>query len=166
MTDMGLDAAGGRPGGGGASDRGDAEAATAGSSRAAAAALVVAMGVGSLVLWIGLPLGWLWLAGRLSEDYPTIYLIALAAAPLSMVLFGWGLYRLNRVYMRVSGAPVPSAGRQRSAWMRSMRDDRNLRAPKNVLDTFMAISVAIAFVLFLIWFFFFAGSSLPLSGAE
>jgi hypothetical protein len=42
-----------------------------------------------------------------------------------------------------------------------MRGEDEGRAERTVLDVVMVISVAIGFVAMGIWFFFFAGSSLP-----
>ena len=42
-----------------------------------------------------------------------------------------------------------------------MRGEDDSRPPRSVLDVVMVISVSIALVIFGIWFFVFAGSSLP-----
>ncbi|MND07771.1 hypothetical protein D3C83_299880 [compost metagenome] len=46
-------------------------------------------------------------------------------------------------------------------WHRGLRSENEGRAPRTVLDVVMVISVAIGVVAMGIWFFFFAGSSLP-----
>ena len=51
--------------------------------------------------------------------------------------------------------------RVRAPWHRSMRGDEDSRPPRSVLDVVMVISVSIAVTAMAIWFFFFAGSSLP-----
>jgi hypothetical protein len=45
--------------------------------------------------------------------------------------------------------------------MKSMRGERERKRRRSVLDTVMIISVGVALVLSAIWFFGFAGSSLP-----
>ena len=45
--------------------------------------------------------------------------------------------------------------------MKSMRGERDRRRRRSVLDTVMMISVGLALVLSAVWFFGFAGSSLP-----
>jgi len=45
--------------------------------------------------------------------------------------------------------------------MRSMRGERSSTRKRGVLDTVMIVSVGFALALFGIWFFGFAGSSLP-----
>jgi hypothetical protein len=42
-----------------------------------------------------------------------------------------------------------------------MRGDDDSRPPRRVLDVVMVISVSVALTAFMIWFLFFAGSSLP-----
>ena len=49
----------------------------------------------------------------------------------------------------------------RAPWLQSMRGDRQAQRRGGVLDRVMIVSVAMAVVLFAIWFFAFAGSSLP-----
>ena len=46
-------------------------------------------------------------------------------------------------------------------WMRSMRGERDSTRKRGVLDTVMIVSVGLALVGFGVWFFGFAGSSLP-----
>jgi hypothetical protein len=131
------------------------------AGRALLAALLIAlMAIGSVVLWLGIPVGWVYLASRVAKSsQPSMgpYLLILVGIPASMVVVGKLLSRLNRTYGAVTGAAP--AGRSRSAWMRSLRDQRG--RPRTMLDVVMVWSVALALVCFAIWFFVFAGSSLP-----
>jgi hypothetical protein len=128
----------------------------------AALILILLMIVGSLVLWIGIPVGWIVLASHLTDtSAPTLgpYVLVIFGIPVSMFLFGRFLYRLNALYGDVTGnTPHVQA---RSAWLKSMRGERENTRPRTVLDVVMIASVSVAVVAFLIWFFFFAGSSLP-----
>ena len=133
------------------------------STRAAEAQLIALMGVGSVFLWIGIPAGWLLIASRLYSAYPKIYLVAIIFCPLTMILFGWFLVRLNGMYLGLFPSREENGRQGRAAWMRSIGADASTRQPLPVLEMFMSISVALAVVAFLVWFFFFAGSSLPLS---
>ena len=45
--------------------------------------------------------------------------------------------------------------------MRSMRGERGSTRQRGVLDTVMIVSVGLALLVLAIWFFGFAGSSLP-----
>ena len=101
--------------------------------RALAAVLIVLMAIGSIVLWLGIP--------------------------ASMVVVGKGLSRLNRTYGSLMGT-APTT-RMRSSWMKSMRGERDSERPRSVLDVVMVWSVALALLCFGVWFFAFAGSSLP-----
>jgi hypothetical protein len=124
--------------------------------------LVVAMAVGSVVLWIGIPVGWVWVASRtVKTSQPSFgpYLLVLIATPLSMWIWGKLLFRLNAVYSRLTGQTYEV--RAQLPWHRSMRGERVVRRPTTVLDMVMVVSVSLALMAFGIWFFFFAGSSIP-----
>ena len=123
--------------------------------------LIVAMSVVSLIMWIGVPLGWLWIAAQVSSDYQTIYLWALFAIPVTMVGVGWVLFRLNAVYVRVSNE---ADGPRQTTWLRSQAADRSSSEPKRAIDIIMACSVGLAVALLALWFFVFAGSPLPGAG--
>ncbi len=118
------------------------------------------MAVGSVVMWLGLPLGWLFVASRLSgSSRPSmaVYVLVLAAIALSIAAMGKLLAGLDRAYGRLECVERPAG---RAAWLRSMRDDRERRRG-TVLDIVMAWSVGLALLAFGLWFFLFAGSSLP-----
>ena len=128
----------------------------------AAPLLIAAMGVGSIVMWCANPIFWLWLASKMtSSSQPSIgpYLLVLAGTVVTMVVIGKGLGRLNALYGRITGQG--SSPRAQLPWLRSMRGERVSTSPTTVLDVVMIVSVALALVVMGIWFFFFAGSSLP-----
>ncbi|MEN3280649.1 MAG: hypothetical protein V7607_1789 [Solirubrobacteraceae bacterium] len=130
--------------------------------RMLAALLIVLMAIGSIVLWLGIPVGWLYLGSRIAKSsQPSMgpYVLILAGIAMSMIVVGKLLSRLNRTYGAVTGA-APAA-RSRSAWMRSLRGERDGGRPRTILDVVMVWSVALALVCLAIWFFAFAGSSLP-----
>jgi len=130
--------------------------------RLAAALLIVLMAIGSILLWLGIPIGWLYLVSRLvSSSQPSMgpYVLVLVGIPTSMVVVGKALSKLNRVYGDVTGT-TPHV-RMRSPWMKSMRGERDSGRPRTVLDVVMVWSVSLALLCFGIWFFLFAGSSLP-----
>ena len=130
--------------------------------RMLAALLIVLMAIGSIVLWLGIPIGWLYLASRIARSsQPSMgpYVLILVGIPASMVVVGKLLSRLNRTYGAVTGA-APAA-RSRSAWMKSLRGERDSGRARTMLDVVMVWSVALALACFAIWFFAFAGSSLP-----
>jgi hypothetical protein len=135
---------------------------TALGKKLAALILILLMIAGSLVLWIAIPVGWIVLASHLtSSSSPTLgpYVLVIFGIPISMFLFGRFLYRLNALYGNVTGN-TPHV-QVRAAWLKSMRAERGDTRPRTVLDVVMIASVSVAAIAFAIWFFFFAGSSLP-----
>jgi hypothetical protein len=131
-------------------------------TRPIAVLLVLLMAVGSIVLWIGIPVGWVWVASRtVKTSQPTLgpYLLVLCATPITMWIWGRLLFKLNDVYSRVTGQT--SEVRTQLPWHKSMRGERNSGRQTTVLDLVMMISVSVALTAFGIWFFFFAGSSIP-----
>ena len=76
-----------------------------------------------------------------------------------MWVVGKLLYRTNHVYERVTGQDAEV--RVQLPWHKSLRDSANSGRRTIVLDIVMIASVSIALTAFGIWFFFFAGSSLP-----
>jgi hypothetical protein len=124
--------------------------------------LVGLMAVGSVALWIGIPVGWLYVASRLSDSsQPRMgpYVLVLVGIPATMIAMGKLLAVLDRAYGRVTGT-TPHA-RVQPPWHRSLRGERGSTRPRSVLDVVMVCSVSLAVVCFAVWFFLFAGSSLP-----
>jgi hypothetical protein len=130
--------------------------------RIVGAFLIALMAVGSVLLWIGIPVGWLYLASQITDSsQPSMgpYVLVLVGIPATMIAMGKVLAVLDRTYGRVKGA-TPQ-GRVQSPWHRSLRGDRRPARGRSVLDVVMVASVALAVVCFAVWFFLFAGSSLP-----
>jgi hypothetical protein len=125
--------------------------------------LVMLMAAGSVLMWIGLPLGLIWLASALTDSsQPSMgpYLLILIGLPVGMFAIGKVLGALDRAHGRITGRL--DEGPQRAAWLRSMRDQRGPRLKqRSVLDTVMIVSVVLAVVVGGIWFLAFAGSPLP-----
>ena len=113
-------------------------------------------------MWIGVPVGLIYLASRVA-DSPTPsmgpYLIVLIGLPVGMVAVGKVLGALDRYHGRVTG--LDDGKPQQAIWMKSMRGERDRKRRRSVLDTVMIVSVCVALVLSAVWFFGFAGSSLP-----
>jgi hypothetical protein len=130
--------------------------------RALEALLVLLIFVGSLVLWLGIPAAWIWIASQLVADYPSIYAVALVACPSTMAGWGWVLYRLYAIYVDVHGEP--EGERQHTAWLKSLSSERGRRRPRTVLEISMTASVTIALLTMAIWFFFFAHNYGPQLG--
>ena len=124
--------------------------------------LIALMAIGSVVMWIGVPVALIYAASRLADSpKPSMgpYLLILVGLPLGMMAVGKLLGALDRYHGRVTG--LDDGKPQQAAWMKSMRGDRERQRRRSVLDSVMIVSVGVALLLFGIWFFAFAGSSLP-----
>ena len=76
-----------------------------------------------------------------------------------MALVGKGLGILDRAHQRMTG--IGDEGPRRAPWTRSMRGERASTRRGGILDRVMIVSVGVALVAMAVWFFAFAGSSLP-----
>jgi hypothetical protein len=127
----------------------------------AAAALVALMAVGSVAMWTVIPIAGLWVASQLSDSYTQMGIVSLLAAaggiPAAMAFAGKLLARVERLHMRLTGT-APQA-RIAPTERRSLGDSRSVRL--TVLDRIMVASVLVAVIAMAVWFFAFAGSSLP-----
>lgn len=126
-----------------------------------AMALVLLMAVGSVVMWIGVPLGLIYAASQLADSSkPSAgpYLLIILGLPVGMAVVGKFLGWLDRLHGKLTGRHEE---RHRATWLRSMRAERTSTRRGGVLDTVMIVSVALALVAFAVWFFGFADSSLP-----
>src|SRR5215216_2644315 len=119
-----------------------------------AVVLVLLMASGSIVMWIGLPLGLIWLASALTDStQPSMgpYLLILVGLPVGMFAIGKLLGALDRAHGRVTGRIDDRP--QRAAWLRSMRDEGGpRRRQRSVLDIVMVVSVLLAILVGGIWF--------------
>jgi hypothetical protein len=124
--------------------------------------LIVLMAAGSVVMWLVIPFGLIYGAGHISKSQqPTmgIYVGLAFAIPALMVLMARILGRLDRAYAHVMG--IPDDKPYRPGWMKSMRAERVSNRRRTVLDIVMVFSVSLAILCSAIWFFAFAGSSIP-----
>jgi DNA primase catalytic core, N-terminal domain len=159
-TEPGLDSPNGQPGG----QTSPPEPLTP-HLRMKMLGLVIATAVAAMNAWTGAPLLAVWVgsqvqSGRVVSIWGVLTVLAVLALAEGLLL--WALTWLNRSYDRLTGRPV-TAG-QTSPWHRAKRGDRvedirsryGISAPEKVV----AGCVVAAFLVFEIWFFFFAGSSL------
>jgi hypothetical protein len=124
---------------------------------AGSALLVLLMAVGSVFMWIGVPVLWLYLASQIYESSTPsfgVYFGVLVAIAVSMALMGKLLGILNRWHMALTGQ-LPQK-REQTIWLKSMRGDAAAKRQHGILATVMAVSVGIALVLFGAWFLLFA----------
>lgn len=102
--------------------------------------VIVIMVAGSLVLWAGVPAGWLWIGSQVqgeTGDIGIALLVMFAGVIVSVVALAMLLSWLNRRHEH-------------------LREVRGL-PPAGVLDRVLVVTAAIAVVGFTIWFLGFAG---------
>ena len=109
----------------------------------ASAVLTAVIMVGaSLLLWIGVPAGWLWVGSQIqgsSGSLGTAIAVMLVGAIVSIIALAYLLGRLNRAHERLREARgVPREG-------------------PALLEVVLVVTAGIALVGFAIWFFVFAG---------
>ena len=114
-----------------------------------ALALVAIMLLGSLALWIGVPLGWLWIGSQLQARTESLG-VALGTMMVGMVLTIAALLTLlawlNRVHVELRAARGRDVG------------------GTTALEHTLVASAALAVFAYTVWFFGFSGSSpIPLS---
>ena len=134
------------------------------ANRIAQLFLILFMAIGSIALWLAVPVFWVWLASQMQKSsQPSLgpYLIVLVGIGVSVWLLAKLLAAADRAYGRASGVGVDA--RRRLPWHKSMRGERDEHTgtPPTVLTRTMVISVSLCLVCFGAWFFLFAGSSLP-----
>src|SRR2546423_1167394 len=97
-------------------------------ARPIALVLVLLMAAGSVFLWIGIPVGWIWVASHMVKtSQPSLgpYVLVIFAIPVSMWIMGRFLFRLNHLYSRLTGQNYET--RVQLPWHRSMRGERKVR---------------------------------------
>jgi hypothetical protein len=111
---------------------------------AGALLIVLIMGLGSLGLWIGTPLVWLWVGSQFqgaTESLGGALAIMFVGAVASIVLLAMLLGKLSTVY-------------RQNCVARGLPDPGNF-----VLEAVLVVSAGFTLVVFGIWFFFLAGAS-------
>lgn len=126
--------------------------------------LVVLMLLAGMMLWLGDPLIWIWIASQITtSQQPGFgpYMLVAVGILVSTIAMVVALSRLNRLYERVTGER--RMVRVRLPWMRSMRDESEAQRNREltVFDAVLVGTAFMAFATFGLWFFFIAGSSLP-----
>lgn len=111
----------------------------------AGAVLVIAiMVIGSIVLWAGTPLAWLWVGAQIqgaTQSLGTALVAAFAGVIVSVLVLASLLARLSDLY-------------------RANRVARGLDDPGHVmLEGVLVVSAGISLAAFTIWFFLFAGAA-------
>jgi hypothetical protein len=129
--------------------------------------LVTASALCSINLWTGAPLLAVWVGSKVQGNLNNLSMTAVFSVivVLSALVFllAWALTWLNAKYDDVTGRPAEA--RHTSPWLRSMRDEpeEHVRRKYGIspVERVVVVSVVAAVLVFEVWFFFFAGSSLP-----
>lgn len=129
------------------------------------AAMAAATAFLAINIWTGAPLLALWVGSQvvgttvLSMKAVFVVVIVLAVLVFAMAL---ALAWLGASYDRLVGRPT---GERRPPWLRSIRgegvQDPGYGAGITALERIIMVSVYLAVIAFLVWFFFLAGSPLP-----
>lgn len=109
----------------------------------ASAALVLLMLAGCLLLWIGVPLGWLWIGSQVqaSASLGAALMVTMAGIVASIVVIVITLGWLNRRHAELQERRHRRAGRS------------------SALEVILVSSAGLAVLAFGVWFFGFAGAS-------
>ena len=119
-----------------------------GRERLAGAFVLSVLVIACVAFWIGVPLVTLWALSKATDDFAAHLVGGLIGVPLAMALFSPVLFWLNGLYLRVTGVIARlEADEEEAGWQ------RRLRGP---LEPLLLISLGIAIVALLIWFFVFA----------
>jgi hypothetical protein len=129
--------------------------------------LVAASAICSINIWTGAPLFAVWVGSKVQGNLNNLSMGAVFSviAVLAACVFGLAflLTLINAKYDNLTGRPP--AARHTSPWLRSMRDEREEDVQRkfgiSAVERVVVVSVVAGVLAFEIWFFFFAGSSLP-----
>ncbi|HEX5822592.1 MAG TPA: hypothetical protein VFY30_12575 [Solirubrobacterales bacterium] len=129
--------------------------------------LITASALCSINLWTGAPLFAIWVGSKVQGNLNNLSMTALFSVivVLAGTVFGLAylLTLINNRYDDLTGRPT--AARQTSPWLRSMRDEREGDAKRKHgiggIERVVVVCAIAGCLAFEAWFFFFAGSSLP-----
>jgi hypothetical protein len=128
--------------------------------------LISASALAAINVWTGAPLLAIWVGSkaagesRLSMGAVGVVIVVLVACCLALT---FALTWLSARYDELTGRPAEA--RRTSPWLRSMRGEREEIARRrhgiSTVERVVVMAVVGAVLVFEVWFFFFAGSSLP-----
>ena len=120
-----------------------------------------------LNLWTGGPLFALWVGSQIQRDESSLQMSTVGLVILTLAASMFALYQalrwLDVRYGEVIGRKTGT--RQPAPWLKSISGERVPRKrppePLTPLERILVVIVVLAIGCFEVWFFFFAGSSLP-----
>jgi hypothetical protein len=117
-----------------------------------AALILLMMLVAGLVLWLGVPVAWLWIGSQVQG--------VTGSLPLALLVMAVGVVASIVVIVSILGWLSRKHGETRGA--RGLDDHGHV-----ALEGIMVVTAAIAVVGFVAWFFLFSGSSpIPIMGGQ
>ena len=115
---------------------------------------------GIALLGVGVPLLWVWIASKMADTFLKVPMVPL----LVMVAGLFVTYTALAAVVTRFDKERAAAGPARMSWNRAMTDTRHGGPQLTQFErVFVTTAIIVAFA-FEVWFFLFAGSSLPGSG--
>jgi hypothetical protein len=129
-------------------------------------AMVAATAFLAVNLWTGAPLIALWVGSQVvGQTVLSMQAVGVVVVVLAVLLFtmSMALAWLSREYDRLNGR---EPGEQRLPWMRGMSGSEGIEQPGygagiTALERVVMVSVYLAVICFLLWFFLLAGAPTP-----
>jgi hypothetical protein len=129
---------------------------------AVASVVFVVMLLAALSIWTAIPLSWIYIGSKVSHtQFPSggPYFVVAFGIFVSIVLMGFLIGRLNRLYIQITGTNRLTP--MRPTWLKSMRDTSPRSSSTTVVEAVLMGSVLLAALCLTVWFFFLAGSPIP-----
>ena len=117
---------------------------------------------GVAVLGAGIPLLWVWIASKLADTFLKIPLLPLFVMVVGLLVTYMGLAAVVARF----DTQRAEMGPPRMSWNRAMTDTRHGGPQLTQWERMFVTTTVIVAILFEIWFFVFAGSSLPGTGTN
>ena len=129
--------------------------------------IVTASALCSINIWTGAPLFAVWVGSKVQGNLNNLSMTAVVSVIVvlaaTVFLLAMALTWLNAKYDDLTGRSA--AARHTSPWLRSMRDEREHDAREKYgisgVERIVVICAVAGVLASELWFFFFAGSSLP-----
>jgi len=122
---------------------------------AISALITLVMFAGCVVMWVGVPLAWLWIGSQLqsSASLGTGLAVAMIGSIATIIGVVYVLSWLDRQHAELRHRRMLAEGTV------EVDEDGDEEEPRGVLEPMLVGSAAVAVLLFGIWFFGFAGAS-------
>lgn len=116
--------------------------------------------LGVLLLGIGVPLLWVFIASKLSDTFLKVPLLPLLVMVTGLFISYLAIATVVARFDKERAAMGPA----RMSWNRSLSAERNPESKTTQWERVFITTCIVMTILFEIWFFVFAGSSLPGGG--